>query len=111
MTRIARKSDGRRIFTTAFKHKQISRVLRGELTLAELSRKLRIAPGLLQRWKKFEVQGPTVSEGSAGGTPTARGLRTTEQYIGDLQRLVGRQTVEVEILRAELVALKQGRRS
>jgi hypothetical protein len=35
MARIARKSDGRRIFTAEFKREQIDRVWRGELTLAE----------------------------------------------------------------------------
>jgi hypothetical protein len=37
MARFARKSDGRRIFTAEFKEEQIKRVLRGELTLADLS--------------------------------------------------------------------------
>lgn len=38
MEPIARKSDGRRVFTPEFKRQQIERVVRGELTLAELSR-------------------------------------------------------------------------
>ena len=33
-----RGSDGRRIFTTQFKQKQIARVVRQELTVAELAR-------------------------------------------------------------------------
>ena len=39
-----RGSDGHRIFTTEFKQKQIARVVRQELTVAELARELEISP-------------------------------------------------------------------
>ena len=48
METIARKSDGRRIFTPEFKRQQIERAVRGEVTLAELSRELQIARPLQQ---------------------------------------------------------------
>ena len=108
MASIRRKSDGRRIFTDQFKRKQIGRVSRGELTVAELSRKLGIARSLLQRWKRLMPQGA----GRAGGakrrvTPPA-GLGA-DQYIRELQLLVGKQAVELELLRAEFEAVKKGR--
>ena len=102
MSRIARKSDGRRIFTEEFKREQIGRVLRGDLTLAELSRKLGIARSLLQRWKRSVVQDP----GAAGSAmPSAE---TSARYIRELQLLVGKQTVELERLRGELAELRNG---
>jgi len=108
MAKIARKSDGRRIFTDAFKREQIGRVLRGDLTLAELSRKLGIARSLLQRWKRVIPQ----RDGIAGAT-NGRGTRTTDlradQYIRELQLVLGRQTAELELLREELDGLKKGR--
>lgn len=110
MTKIARKSDGRRIFTDDFKREQLGYVWRGELTLAELGRKLGIARSLLQRWKRLTPR--------AAGNGGAPGMRTPsasilggDQYIRELQRLVGKQAVELELLRAELEALKRGRRS
>ena len=108
MARIARKSDGRRIFTAEFKQEQIARVLRGEMTLAELSKKLGISRSLLQRWKRI------VSEGSPGrGAPAGRKARAdTSQnaaYIRELQLLVGKQAVELEFLRAKLDVLRKGR--
>jgi len=106
MARIARKSDGRRIFTDEFKHKQIGRVLRGELTLAKLG----IARSLLQRWKRAMSQG--------GGNARATRIRVIPpndlrdgHYIRELELLVGKQTVELEKLRAELDALRKGSRS
>jgi transposase-like protein len=110
MAHIARKSDGRRIFTDAFKREQIGRVWRGELTLAELSRKLGIARSLLQRWKRSLPQG---ADGAAAArertTPMSR--LGAAQYIRELQLLLGKQVVELELLRAELADLKRGRRS
>jgi transposase-like protein len=110
MARIPRKSDGRRIFTEEFKREQIGRVWRGELTLAELSRKLGIARSLLQRWKQLTPHGAEVS-----GSPRVRVTPTSklgvDQYIRELQLLVGKQTVELELLRTELDAIKNRRRS
>jgi len=102
--RIARKSDGRRIFTAEFKQEQIARVLRGELTLAELSKELGIARSLLQRWKRTASGGSSVRRASAGrkaGTPQ------NAAYIRELQLLVGKQAMELEWLRAELDLLKK----
>ena len=106
MVRIARKSDGRRIFTAEFKRGQIGRVLRGELTLAELSRKLGIARGLLQRWKRLMTQGAEVAGTAVGRVTPLSGLRAA-QYTRELQLLVGKQAVELELLRAELAGLRK----
>ncbi len=109
MVRIARKSDGRRIFTAEFKREHIGRVLRGELTLAELSRKLGIARGLLQRWKRLLTQRAGI-EGAAGGHTTRASGPRAAQYVRELQLLVGKQAMELELLRAEFDALRKGRR-
>jgi len=109
MARIPRKSDGRRIFTDEFKREQIGRVFRGELTLAELSRKMGIARSLLQRWKRLMPRGAEAVGAARGRVTPASELRAA-QYIRELQLLVGKQTVELEFLRAELDALKNRRR-
>ena len=57
MEPIARKSDGRRIFTPEFKRQQVERVLRGELTISELGRELGISRNLLARWKTLVEAG------------------------------------------------------
>jgi transposase-like protein len=110
MARIARKSDGRRIFTDEFKHEQIERVLRGEVTMAELSRKLGIARSLLQRWKRLMPRS-IETVGSTGSHVKPRGNLGTAEYIRELQLLIGKQAVDLELLRAKLEALKNGRRS
>ncbi len=52
-----RASDGRRIFSAEFKREQIARVLRKELTVAELSRELGIEQSVLRRWKQLVESG------------------------------------------------------
>lgn len=104
MATIARKSDGRRIFTDQFKREQIGRVLRGDLTLSELSRKLGIAPSLLHRWKRL-MPSAAARNGARGPASSLR----QDQYIRELQLLLGKQTVEIELLRAELAAIKSKR--
>ena len=110
MVRIARKSDGRRIFTAEFKREHIGRVLRGEVTLAELSRKLGIARGLLQRWKRLMTRGSEAAVVAHAGMVPASELRAAEEHIRELERLVGRLTVELEALRAALTVARSGRR-
>jgi transposase len=111
MGNIARKSDGRRIFTDEFKRKQVDRLLRGELTVAELSRKLGIAPSLLQRWKRLAPQGAEVVGLAANGRVIPASELQAPQYIRELQLLVGKQAVELELLRTELHALMKRRAS
>ena len=110
MPRIARKSDGRRIFSAEFKREQIGQLWRGEVTVAELSRKLGIAPSLLQRWKRLLSQETDGLDG-ARRRVTLRTQPRADQYIRELQLLVGKQTVELELLRAELDVLKRRRLS
>ena len=106
---MARKSDGRRIFTDQFKRKQIDRLRRGDVSVTELGRKLGIARSLLQRWKRMMPQEGEVVDGVGRAIPVSK-LRAAE-YIRELQLLVGKQTVELEFLRAELDVLKKGRRA
>jgi transposase-like protein len=44
-----RRGLGKRLFTPEFKREQIGRVVRGEVTMAELSRELEVSPSLVRR--------------------------------------------------------------
>jgi transposase-like protein len=52
-----RKADGRRIFTPQFKHEQVSRLNRQELTIGELARELAVALQLLRQWQRLSSEG------------------------------------------------------
>ncbi len=49
-----RKADGRRIFTAEFKRGMVQQLLKGEKTLAEVSRELERAPGSRRVSGKWE---------------------------------------------------------
>ena len=59
-----RGSDGRRIFTTAFKQEQVSRVTRHELTLSELARELTLSPSVVRRWQNLSATGSAAAVGA-----------------------------------------------
>jgi transposase len=100
MEPIARKSDGRRIFTPEYKRQQIERILRGEVTLSELSRELQVARPLLARWKHLISSGAETAVAANEDVVPASELKTAQQKIRKLERMIVKQTVDLEILRA-----------
>ena len=98
--KMQRKADGRRVFTPEFKREQINRVMRGETTVAELSRELDVARPLLQRWKQLLTQGGERAIAADEDVVPVSRLRAAEPRIRELERALGRQTMAVEILQA-----------
>ena len=99
MENVAKGSDGRRLFTAEFKRVQIDRILKGEITTSELSRELGVARSLIQRWKYLATKGAEAAVGSNGDVVPLSELRAAQTRIKELERLVGKQTLELEILR------------
>jgi len=99
MESVAKGSDGRRLFTAEFKRAQIDRILKGEITASELSRELGVARSLIQRWKYLATKGAEAAVGSNGEVVPVTELRAAQARIKELERLVGKQTMELEILR------------
>ena len=96
-----RASDGSRRFTAEFKRDQISRVIRGEITLSELSREIDVSPSVVRRWKHLVDRGSqTAVAANEEVVPPASLLRDAQQRIKELERALGRKTLEVEILQA-----------
>ena len=107
MGEIARGADGRRLFTPEFKKQQIGRVLRGEVTLSELTRELDVSPSVVRKWKRLFEQGSTAAMGANGDVVPAHRLREAESRIRELERALGRKTMEVEILQAAQEEVKK----
>src|SRR5215468_487672 len=105
-----RKADGRRVFSTDFKRSTVQRILTGEKTLAELSRALDIAPSVIRNWKRFAEAGATTAVQASEDVVPASQLREAYAKIRELERALGRKTMEVEILRAAQEVVKNDRR-
>jgi transposase len=100
METVSRGSDGRRMFTAEFKRTQIDRVLKGEISASELSRELGVARSLIQKWKFLATKGAEAAVGSNGAVVPVGELRSAQARIKELERSLGRATMENEILRA-----------
>src|SRR5437763_16751228 len=98
-----RKADGRRVFSTEFKREGVQRILTGEKTVAELSRELDIAPSVI----RFAEAGATTAVQASEDVVPASQLREAYAKIRELERALGRKTMEVEILRAAQEIVKK----
>ena len=83
----------RRTFTPEFKAQVVLDLLRGERSQAELCRLHQLSPSLLALWKDaFLERLPLVFQADERRSQD-------QQRIADLEQLVGRQALELEILK------------
>jgi transposase len=101
------EADGRRVFSTEFKRTTVQRILSGEKTLAELSRELDISPSVIRTWKRFAESGATTAVQASEDVVPASQLRDAYAKIRELERALGRKTMEIEILRAAQEVVKK----
>lgn len=107
MEAVRRGINGKRLFTPDFKREQVSRVVRGEVTAAELGRELGIAPALVRRWKHLIDSGAKMAVSANEALVPVSALRAAEQRIRELERALGRKTMENEILLAAQSEVKK----
>ncbi len=85
----------RRTFSAEFKFETVIEALRGEKTAAEICRARDINENLLSRWKQeFWAKGWEIFEKSS-----QRKSQEQDERVAELERLVGRQALEIEILK------------
>jgi transposase len=82
-------------------------VLRTELTIAEVSRELGIEQSVLRRWKHLAESGGQTAVAANEDVVPASELRAALQRIKELERALGKKTLEVEILRAAREEVKR----
>src|SRR5262249_22622437 len=100
MGEFPRKADGRRVFTPEVKRGVVPQILKGEKTLAELSRELDLYPPVLRTPKpRYEAGASTAVAANEAVVPASQ-LRDAYARIRELERALGRKTMEVEILQA-----------
>ena len=84
----------RRTFSAEFKFETVIEALRGEKSAAQICRERNINENLLSRWKtEFVERGAGIFEKADKQRDGA------EKRIVQLEQLVGRQTLEIEILK------------
>jgi transposase len=69
------------------------------MTVSFIARKYGISPSLLFRWRKLMAEGGKVAVGADDAVFSAQEQRELKRRIRDLERALGRKTLEVEILK------------
>jgi transposase len=97
-------TDGgrRRRWSAAEKLRIVEETLRGHDSISAVARRNGVAPNLLYRWRKLMLEGGSIAVSGDDSVTSNRTVREMEARIRELERQLGRKTLEVEILREAL---------
>lgn len=74
----------------------------GRTSVSAVARRNGVAPNLLYRWRRLMLEGGSVAVTGDDDVTSNRHVRQMEQRIRELERQLGRKTMEVEILKEAL---------
>jgi transposase len=83
-----------------FKRGVVQQLQKGEKTLAEVSRELDIQPSVVRQWRRRFDAGATAAVATNEDVVPVSALREAHQRIRELERLLGKKQMEIEILQA-----------
>ena len=92
----------RRRWTTEQKLRIIEESYEPGTTVSEVARRHGVAANLLFRWRKLLADGGAAAVGSDEDVVGASEVKKLEARVRELERLLGRKTMEVEILKEAL---------
>jgi transposase len=92
----------RRHWTTEQKLQIIEESFLPGETVSSVARRRGVAPNLLYRWRRLLKEGGAAAVGSDESVVGSSEVRRLEERVRDLERLLGRKTMEVEILKDAL---------
>ena len=94
----------RRYWPTEEKLRIVAESLEPGATVSSAARRNGVAPNLLFRWRRLMNEGGAVAVGSNEQVVANSQARKLEERVRELERMLGRKTMEVEILREALEA-------
>jgi transposase len=97
-------TDGgrRRRWTAAEKLRIVEETLEDHASISIVARRNGVAPNLLYRWRRLMLEGGSVAVTEDDDVTSNRVVREMDSRIRELERQLGRKTMEVEILREAL---------
>ena len=89
----------KRTLTPEFKFQLVLETLRGEKSQTEIAREYDVHPQLLTNWKRqFLSEGPKIFTDK-------KGERRKDRKVEELEKIIGRQTIEIQFLKKVLSKL------
>ena len=97
-------TDGgrRRRWTAAEKLRIVEETLDDRASISVVARRNGVAPNLLYRWRRLMLEGGSVAVAEDDDVTSNKVVRQLEDRIRELERQLGRKTLEAEILREAL---------
>lgn len=97
-------TDGgrRRRWTAAEKLRIVEETLDERASISIVARRNGVAPNLLYRWRRLMLEGGSVAVTEDDDVTSNKIVRQMEDRIRELERQLGRKTLEAEILREAL---------
>lgn len=104
MSEIEIITDGgrRRRWTAAEKLRIVEETLDERASISVVARRNGVAPNLLYRWRRLMLEGGSVAVSEDDAVTSNKVVRQMEDRIRELERQLGRKTLEAEILREAL---------
>lgn len=98
-------TDGgrRRRWSAAEKLRIVEETLDGQESVSSVARRNGVAPNLLYRWRRLMLEGGAVAVTDDDNVTSNRQVRHLEERVRELERQLGRKTLENEILKEALV--------
>lgn len=104
MSEIEIITDGgrRRRWSAAEKLRIVEETLHDSESISAVGRRNGVAPNLLYRWRKLMLEGGSVAVAQDDSVTGNKIVREMDARIRELERQLGRKTMEVEILKEAL---------
>jgi len=104
MSEIEIITDGgrRRRWSAAEKLRIVEETLDERASISVVARRNGVAPNLLYRWRRLMLEGGSVAVVEDDDVTSNKVVRQLEERIRELERQLGRKTLEAEILREAL---------
>ena len=104
MTEIEIITDGgrRRRWPAAEKLRIVEETMYDDESISAVARRNGVAPNLLYRWRKLMLEGGSIAVTGDDSVTSNKTAREMDTRIRELERQLGRKTLEVEILKEAL---------
>ena len=104
MTEIEIITDGgrRRRCPAAEKLRIVEETMYDDESISAVARRNGVAPNLLYRWRKLMLEGGSIAVTGDDSVTSNKTVREMDTRIRELERQLGRKTLEVEILKEAL---------
>ena len=92
----------RRRWSAGEKLRIVEETLSGHDSISAVARRNGVAPNLLYRWRKLMLEGGSIAVQGDDSVTSDKTVREMETRIRELERQLGRKTMEAEILKEAL---------